>query len=128
MTDTLKYIEVNIHPVDNGWVTVKPIIYRDIYIGVGFYTNGANIPRLLWTLIPPNDPMSFPAVVVHDFLCDRGQYVKADDYMEDILISSKVKKWKRISIVIGIRSHTKVGRPIVNSVKSVFSKIVGVFK
>ena len=55
----------------------------------------------------------FPAVVVHDFLCDAGQYNKADDYLEEILTSSKVSKWKRISIVGGVRFYTKWLRGII---------------
>jgi len=107
MTDKLKYIEVAVHPIDDGWITVNPILYRDIIIYKGYYTNGANIPRILWALIPPNDPSTFPAVVVHDYLCDKEEYIKADDYLEDILISSMVSKWKRISIVAGVRFYTK---------------------
>ena len=107
MTDTLDYADVQVHPVKNGWKTVRRIFYKDLIIYTGYYTNGANIPRLLWRLIPPNDPMVFPAVVIHDYLCDMEQYRKADDYMEEILIKSEVPKWKRKSIVIGIRFYTK---------------------
>jgi len=107
MIHNLKYEDVVVHPVDNGWITTKIIVYRDITISHGYYTNGANIPRVLWRLIPPNDPMVFPAVVVHDYLCELEQYVKADNYMEEILIASKVSKWKRKTIVAGIRFYTK---------------------
>ena len=107
MIDTLKYTDVHVHPIQDGWITVKEIVFKDIIVPSGYYTNGANIPRLLWRLIPPNDPVVFPAVVVHDFLCDRKDYKKADDYMEDILIKSEVPKWKRKSIVKSIRFYTK---------------------
>ena len=113
MTNSLKYSEVHVHPVYNGWQIIHPLIYKDIIIRKGYYTNGANIPKVLWTLIPPNDPMVFPAVVVHDFLCDAGQYNKADDYLEEILTSSKVSKWKRVSIVGGVRFYTKWLRGII---------------
>ena len=111
----LKYIDVIVHPVSNGWKVVKEIVYKDLIIPVGFYTNGANIPKILWSLIPPNDPMSFPAVVVHDYLCDALQFEKADDYLEEILISSDVSKWKRISIVSGVRFYTKFVRSILSA-------------
>jgi len=107
MMDTLEYVDVVVHPIENGWRTVKRITYKDIIIREGYYTNGANIPRLLWRLIPPNDPSVFPAVVVHDFICDMEEYIKADDYMEEILIASNIPKWKRKSIVIGIRFYTR---------------------
>ena len=113
MKSNLKYTDIRVHPVYDGWHTVDDITYRDIFIKKGFYTNGANIPKILWSLIPPNDPMSFPAVVIHDYLCDAGQYNKADDYLEDILVSSKVSKWKRVSIVGGVRFYTKWLRRII---------------
>jgi len=105
--DNLEYVDVHVHPVKNGWITVKRIAYKDIIISEGYYTNGANIPRLLWRLIPPNDPSVFPAVVVHDYLCEVETYEKADDYMEEILIASEIPIWKRKSIVAGIRFYTK---------------------
>jgi len=105
--DNLEYVDVHVHPVKNGWITVKRIEYKDIVISEGYYTNGANIPRLLWRLIPPNDPSVFPAVVVHDYLCEVETYKKADDYMEEILIASEIPMWKRKSIVIGIRFYTR---------------------
>ena len=107
MIDTLEYKDIHVHPVKNGWVTVKEIEFKDVIIPKGYYTNGANIPRLLWRLIPPNDPSVFHAVVVHDYLCDRKEYKKADDYMEHILIKAEVPKWKRKSIVKSIRFYTK---------------------
>lgn len=48
----------------------------------GYITNGANIPRMLWSIYPPNSPEYLSAVVVHDFLCDEAKsyedYQKAD--------------------------------------------------
>lgn len=103
----INYEDVIVHPVTDGWVVVKPIAYRNITIEIGYYSNGANIPRILWVLIPPNNPDVFPAVMVHDYLCDKEQYVKADRYFEEILISSDVKKWKRKMIVAGVKFYTK---------------------
>jgi len=107
MITKLKYEDVVVHPISDGWITKKSIEYKDIFISAGYYTNGANIPRVLWRLIPPNDPMVFPAVVVHDYICELEEYIKADDYMEEILIASKVSKWKRKMIVAGIRFYTR---------------------
>ena len=107
MGETLEYKDVKVHPVSDGWITLEPIIYRDIYIPQGFFFNGGDIPRILWTLIPPNDPMIQPAVVVHDFLCNKKQYIKADNYYEEIAIQTKVKKWKRKATVGGIRFFTR---------------------
>ena len=107
MNNILRYNDIEVHPVYNGWQLLRDITYKDIIIPKDFYTNGANIPKILWTLIPPNDPMVFPAVVVHDYLCDEGLYEKADNYLEEILISTSVSMWKRKSIVIGVKFYTK---------------------
>jgi len=107
MIEGLPYSNVIVHPVENGWRTVRKIEYKDIIIMDGFYTNGANIPRLLWRLIPPNDPSVFPAVVIHDYVCELEEYKKADDYMEEILIASNIAKWKRKTIITGVRFYTK---------------------
>ena len=107
MGDTLAYKDVNVHPVAGGWITTAPITYRDLFIPKGFFFNGADIPRLFWRLIPPNDPMILQAVCVHDFVCNKKQYVKADNYYEEIAIQTKVAKWKRKTTVAGIRFYTK---------------------
>ena len=120
MKNKLENTEVHVYPVKKGWITTIDIEYKSIYINKGFFTNGANIPRILWTMIPPNSPDIFPAVVVHDYLCDQGRYRAADDCMEQILIDSKISKIKRKSIVHGIRMYTKVGRPIEQKIKGFF--------
>jgi len=107
MSEDLKYEDVHVHPTRNGWVVVKDIKYKELIIPIGYYTNGANIPRMLWRLIPPNDPIVFPGVVVHDYLCDRRDYILADNYLEEILIASKVPMWKRKSIVSGVKFYTR---------------------
>ena len=90
-----------------GWIVVKDILHKDLLIPKGYFTNGANIPRLLWRLIPPNDPMIFPGVVIHDFLCDRHEYKKADTYFEEILIASVIPTWKRKMVISGVKFYTK---------------------
>ena len=123
MHEGLNYEKVWVHPLKGGWKTTINIMYKDLFIAKGFFTNGANIPRLLWRLIPPNDPEVFPSVVVHDYLCYKMQYIKADNYLEEILIASDVVKWKRKSFIYGVRSYTKVGRPIEKKIKSLWRRI-----
>ena len=38
----------------------------------GYQTNGADIPRIFWRLYPPYSPEYMPAVVIHDYLCDKA--------------------------------------------------------
>ena len=60
-----------IKPYDRDrFEVVETYVYGDVIIPVGFKTNGANIPRLFWSFIPPNKPEYLSAVIVHDYLCD----------------------------------------------------------
>ncbi|MCR6593631.1 DUF1353 domain-containing protein [Campylobacter insulaenigrae] len=49
-----------------------------ITIPKGFTSNGANIPRIFWSIFPPNSPEYLSAVVVHDYLCQKSN--SRDDY------------------------------------------------
>ncbi|WP_272888861.1 DUF1353 domain-containing protein [Campylobacter devanensis] len=42
----------------------KDLSYQGICIPKGFVTNGANIPRIFWSLFPPNSPEYLSAVVI----------------------------------------------------------------
>ena len=72
---------------DNKYLIEQKIIYKDITIPKGYKTNGANVPRLFWSIIPPFKPKYLPAVIVHDYLCDAEEYVKADEYFKEILLN-----------------------------------------
>lgn len=63
----------------------KEFIYRDVRVPEGYYTNGANVPRIFWSIFPPNRPDYLPAVIIHDYLCEKKEYKKADKYFEEIM-------------------------------------------
>jgi len=67
--------------------------YKDITVPKGYTTNGANIPRLFWSFYPPNLSDIMEAVAVHDYLCDKEQYAKADKYFKELLEYSSLKKF-----------------------------------
>ena len=62
-----------------------PFTDKSIKIPQNYVTNGADIPRVFWNLIPPFYPKYLPAVVVHDYFCDLEYYKTADTYFELIL-------------------------------------------
>jgi hypothetical protein len=70
---------------DNKYALVEIFEYREITIPKGYETNGANIPRVFWSIIPPFKPKYLPAVIVHDYLCDKEEYALADRYFEEML-------------------------------------------
>lgn len=73
--------------IDNTFVVVHSYEYKDVVIPTGYETNGADIPRVFWSYVPPFKPKYLPAVLVHDYLCSKGLYGKADEYFDEILKS-----------------------------------------
>jgi len=79
--------DVTVSPTNNNKYTVcNNVVYKDIVIPKGYTTNGANVPRIFWSIVPPFNPKYLPAVIIHDYLCDLEMYVKADKYFEEVLI------------------------------------------
>ena len=71
---------------DNKIILLEDYIVDDtLTLPKGYISNGANIPRCFWSIIPPFKPKYLPAVIVHDYLCDLEEYSKADYYFETIL-------------------------------------------
>ena len=60
----------------------------------GYKTNGANVPRIFWSIFPPNSPEYLSAAVVHDYLCDAKLYALADEALRHIMANLGVAKWK----------------------------------
>ena len=72
----------------------------------GYQTNGADIPRIFWRLYPPYSPEYMPAVVIHDYLCDKAideyankadlqdKFLYADDAFREILERLCISKSK----------------------------------
>ena len=87
------YKNVKISPLEGDrYIVLEDIKYKDTIIPKGYKTNGANIPRILWAIWPPNRSNYMPAVIVHDYLCDMEEYKKADEYFLEILLYLNVPK------------------------------------
>lgn len=77
-----------------------------IQIYRGYQTNGADIPRIFWRLYPPYAPEYMPAVLIHDFLCDKAietakdkkglqeKFLYADNAFREILEKLNISKSK----------------------------------
>ena len=89
----MKYQRLEVSPLPNlKFKLLKDLKYKDITVPKGYETNGADVPRIFWSFFPPYRSDYLPAVVVHDYLCDIGEYKKADDYFEAIMIELKIEK------------------------------------
>jgi hypothetical protein len=52
---------------------VKPTNYKEIIVPEGFVTNGASIPRFLWSFCyDPFHPKIITGAVIHDYLYSTG--------------------------------------------------------
>lgn len=69
-----------------------------VKIPAGYKTNGANIPRIFWSIYPPNSPEYLTAVVIHDYLCEKSKtrkhYKHADIVFASVLRLLGVNKFK----------------------------------
>lgn len=93
---------------DNRYIVAKPFrVNEALVIPKGYKTNGANIPRIFWVIVPPFKPKFLPAVVVHDFLCDKERYKEADWYFEKILFSVE-KSFVTKAMVVAVKLYHKV--------------------
>ena len=99
---------VTISPThDNRFVLKEPYKVENILIPKGYKTNGANIPRVLWWFVPPFKPKYLPAVIVHDYLCDKEEYALADDLFEKLLMEIEDSFYTRI-MVMAVRIYHKI--------------------
>ena len=61
-------------------------MFQGVKVPQGYKTNGADIPRVLWSVVPPFKPKYLPAIIVHDYLCDQDRYRLADILFERLLL------------------------------------------
>ena len=102
------YADLKLSPLPNHkFKTLAPFTYKGVTVPTGFITNGADIPRIFWGLIPPNDSRNLPAVVMHDFLCDLKRYDEADRIFLEIMEELATKKITRLIMYYGVRFYTK---------------------
>ena len=91
----------------NGFVLLEDYHYKDVLVPKNYPTNGANIPRWAWCFIPPFKPKFLPAVVLHDFLCDKEKYKKADQVFEEVLFKIE-KSLTTKSMVVAVKLYHKI--------------------
>ena len=93
----------------------QPVKYRllsDINISgytvpAGFITDGASVPRMFWSLLPPVDAY-FPAAAVHDYLLsfDRDQRDFADRAFLECLQSLGISINKQALLYYSVRLYS----------------------
>jgi len=102
----LKYSDFMLQPLKNHkFKLIKSVKYKDITIPKGFRTDGASVPRIFWSLFPPNRTDYLPCAVIHDYLCDKGEYKKADKYFYECLKKLQVDKFSRDLMYYAVRIY-----------------------
>ena len=105
----MKYEDVHLQPLKkHKFKVVKPIKFNDVEIPAGYETDGASVPRIFWTLFPPNRTDYLPCAIVHDYLCDKGEYRKADEYFEECLKRLGVDWFSRKLMHAAVRVYHKI--------------------
>jgi len=80
---------------------------KNIRVPKGYESNGANIPRLFWSIIPPFKPKYQPAIFIHDYLCDLEKYSLADDLFEEVLFEIE-ESLRTKAMVKAVRLYHKI--------------------
>lgn len=87
---------------NNTFVLDEHYQVKNVRVPKGFESNGANIPRLFWSIIPPNKPKYQPAIMIHDYLCEKEKYDLADNLFEEVLLDIE-KSWKTKIMIKAVR-------------------------
>ena len=92
------------------WEVKKPIEAfaeeTNIYVPMGFMTDGASVPRIFWPIMPPMSETYTNAAVVHDYLY-KTQKTKnrktADKIFLNLMEYLGTPRWKRMIMYRAVR-------------------------
>ena len=129
------YTTLNIHPLPSHRYRLKESYYYttkegdEIAVPFGYITNGANIPRSLWAVVPPNDSNILPAVVIHDWLCSKAHkegydletFRYANKIFAEVLETLNINIYKRTYLVTGVKLYQQV-RPVIKMIQELKDK------
>lgn len=78
--------------------------YEVIRVPAGFVTDLTSIPRLFWTILPPNGEYA-KAAILHDYLYENA--IGSKNYADDILFEAMgvlgVAHWRKYIIYYAVR-------------------------
>lgn len=87
--------------------------WQGVVVPKGFISNGANVPRVFWSIYPPNSPEYLSACVIHDYLCDFACKDKealkyADKMLFEAMKELKVSKLTCYIFYYACRAYHKI--------------------
>jgi len=105
----MKYSDVILQPLPNHcFKVVKEFTFKDVVVPAGFISDGASVPRIFWSLFPPNRTDYLPCAIVHDCLCTNDDYKKADKHFKECLKCLYVNKYVRYIMYYAVRIYHKL--------------------
>lgn len=105
----MRYNDIKLQPLPGDkYLVLEEISFKDVVVPKNFVTNGADVPRILWSFYPPNKSDFLPAVIIHDYLCEKEQYKRADDLFEECLELLGVKSRDRFILVNSVKLYHKI--------------------
>jgi len=105
----LRYSDVILQPLkSHKFKVIKSFKFKDVEVPFGFKTDGASVPRFFWCLFPPNRTDYLPCAIIHDYLCDKGEYKKADKCFKECLEELGVDKISGSLMYLAVRIYHKL--------------------
>ena len=106
----LKYSDFVIQPLKNNKIKLlKEVKYKDITIPKGFRSDGASIPYIAKVFNIVRFRMDYlPCAIIHDYLCDKEEYNKADKYFCECMKELQISKITRKIMYNSIRIYHKI--------------------
>ncbi len=101
----LEYLDGRSWRLLSGFTFGSVVLERSIQLPVGFQTDFASIPKLLWNILPPTGPYG-KAAVIHDYLYRTAFYAtraQADAVLMEAMIDLGVNWFIRQVIYRGVR-------------------------
>lgn len=111
------------------WVTTEGFTYylgnkdsdKWVQVPIGYLTDGASVPRLFWSVLPPWGKYG-QAAVLHDFLCDYGfiydkgvitpvSRKEADEIFYEAMEVLQIPKLKISMMKRGVNLYRKLFKP-----------------
>ena len=91
------YERIKLQPLaSHKFKLLEDFTYRDVVVPKGYKTNGADIPRIFWSIYPPNRSDFLPAVIIHELNWYKC-YIEIDlkfDTLDEII------DWTDISVIL----------------------------
>lgn len=94
---------------NNTYEVARDFYFIGICIPEGYTTNGADIPRIFWSIYPPFKPKYLKAIVLHDYLCDEAKsgqdYKHADSCLKLGLKTLGANLFTQWAFYLGCRAY-----------------------